>query len=175
MALHGLGKVTIGVPNVDETIAYYTEFGLDHRGTGVFATVNGGEQLEIVHAPTRRLVEMTVAADDQDDIAAITLRLQKLGVPIEHDGVSVRTIEPVTGTRVRVAIRPRIIVEPPVAAPVYNGPGRIDRWGRAPFISRTEQVRPRKLGHAVLGSHRPRHHHEVLHRRSRIQGQRLHG
>jgi catechol 2,3-dioxygenase-like lactoylglutathione lyase family enzyme len=74
MALHGLGKVTIGVPNVDETIAYYTEFGLEHRGHGVFATRNGGEQLEIVHAPTRRLVELTVAADDADDIAAITGR-----------------------------------------------------------------------------------------------------
>lgn len=152
MALHGLGKVTLGVPNVDETIAYYTEFGLDHHGNGVFATVNGGEQLEIVDAPTRRLVEMSVAADDADDIAAITHRLQKLGVPIEHDGASVRVIEPITGTRVRVAIRPRIIIEPAVPRTPYNGPGRIDRWGRAPFTTRTEPVRPRKLGHAVLGS-----------------------
>jgi catechol 2,3-dioxygenase-like lactoylglutathione lyase family enzyme len=41
MALHGLGKVTIGVPNVDDTIAFYTDFGLEHRGGGVFATRNG--------------------------------------------------------------------------------------------------------------------------------------
>ena len=88
MALHGLGKVTLGVPNVDETISYYVEFGLEHRGGGVFATRNGGEQLEIVNAPTRRLVELTVAADDPDDIAAITGRLSGLGVAfgvaIEH-------------------------------------------------------------------------------------------
>ena len=152
MALHGLGKVTVGVPNVDDTIAYYTEFGLEHRGNGVFATRNGGEQLHIVHAPTRRLVELTVAADDPDDIAAVTARLTRLGVALDEDGTSVSAVEPVTGTIVRVAVRPRIVIEPAVLPTPYNGPGRIDRWGRAPFLTRTEPVRPRKLGHAVIGS-----------------------
>ncbi|CAG7593004.1 VOC family protein [Rhodococcus opacus] len=152
MALHGLGKVTVGVPNVDDTIAYYIEFGLEHRGNGVFATRNGGEQLHIVHAPTRRLVELTVAADDPDDITAITSRLTGLGVAIEQNGTSVSAVEPVTGTIVRVAVRPRIVIEPAVLPTPYNGPGRIDRWGRAPFLTRTEPVRPRKLGHAVIGS-----------------------
>ncbi|RZK70471.1 MAG: dioxygenase [Rhodococcus sp. (in: high G+C Gram-positive bacteria)] len=152
MALHGLGKVTVGVPNVYDTIAYYTEFGLEHRGNGVFATRNGGEQLHIVHAPTRRLVELTVAADDPDDIAAVTARLTRLGVALDEDGTSVSAVEPVTGTIVRVAVRPRIVIEPAVLPTLYNGPGRIDRWGRAPFLTRTEPVRPRKLGHAVIGS-----------------------
>ncbi|WP_009478406.1 VOC family protein [Rhodococcus sp. JVH1] len=152
MALHGLGKVTIGVPNVEQTIAYYTEFGLEHRGRGVFATRNGGEQLEIVEAPTRRLVELTVAADDSDDIGRITARLGAHGLPIDADPTSVRTTEPVTGTSVRVAVRSRIMIEPPVPATLYNGPGRIDRWGRATVLARTERVRPRKLGHAVIGS-----------------------
>ncbi|KAF0960212.1 VOC family protein [Rhodococcus sp. T7] len=152
MALHGLGKVTIGVPNVDDTIAYYADFGLEHRGGGVFATRNGGEQLEIVHTPTRRLVELTVAADDPDDITAITARLTRLGLATRHDGTSVSAVEPVTGTRVRVAVRPRIVIEPAVSPTPYNGPGRIDRWGRAPFLTRTDPVRPRKLGHAVIGS-----------------------
>jgi len=152
MALHGLGKVTIGVPSVDETIGYYTEFGLEHRGNGVFATRNGGEQLEIRFAPTRRLLELEVAADDIDDIAAISHRLTGLGIAYTQDGTSVSSVEPVTGTRVRVAVRPRIMIAPPVSATPYNGPGRIDRWGRAPFITRTEAVRPRKLGHAVIGS-----------------------
>ena len=152
MALHGLGKVTIGVPNVDDTIAYYSDFGLEHRGRGVFATHNGGEQLHIVHAPTRRLVELTVAADDPDDITAITARLTRLGLAIQHDGTSVSAVEPITGTVVHVAVRPRIVIEPAVSPTPYNGPGRIDRWGRAPFLTRTHPVRPRKLGHAVLGS-----------------------
>lgn len=152
MALHGLGQVTIGVPNVDETVDYYADFGLDHRGDGVFATRDGGNQLTIVHSPTRRLVELTVAADDEDDIATITRRLRKLGMPVESSGKSLRAIEPVTQSGVRVTVRERVAVAPvPDPAPA-NGPGRIDRWGRAPFLSRTEPVRPRKLGHAVLGS-----------------------
>ncbi|MFC9358571.1 VOC family protein [Rhodococcus sp. NPDC057014] len=152
MALHGLGKVTLGVPNVGDTIAYYTDFGLEHRGNGVFATRNGGEQLHIVHAPTRRLVELTVAADDPDDITATTARLTRLGIAIQHDSTSVSAVEPITGALVRVQVRPRIVIEPAVAATAYNGPGRIDRWGRAPFLTRTDPVRPRKLGHAVIGS-----------------------
>lgn len=152
MALHGLGKVVIGVPNVDQTIAYYSDFGLDHRGDGVFHTRNGGDQLEIVHAPTRRLVELVVAADDLDDIASTARRLTSLGTVITENGTSVSAVEPVTGTVVRVVVRPRIVYEPAAVTTVYNGPGRIDRWGRAPFLSRTDRVRPRKLGHAVIGS-----------------------
>ena len=41
MSLHGLRSVTIGVPNVEETAAYYAEFGLapeDLEGArGLFA------------------------------------------------------------------------------------------------------------------------------------------
>ncbi|WP_036511200.1 VOC family protein [Nocardia aobensis] len=152
MALHGLGKVTIGVPNLNETVGYYTEFGLDHLGDGRFATSNGGEQLELVHAPLRRLVELSIAADDEDDIGSIATKLAALGVAARTDPGSVRATEPVTGTTVRVAVRPRIVVEPPVEPTPYNAPGRIDRWGRAPFIARAGRVRPRKLGHCVIGT-----------------------
>ncbi|WP_410631628.1 VOC family protein [Amycolatopsis sp. cmx-4-83] len=152
MALHGLGKVTIGVPNVAETIAYYIDFGLEHRGDGRFATRHGGEQLQIVGSPGRRLVELAVAADDQDDIATISRRLRAHDVPVAEAGTSLRAVEPVTGTEILVEVRPRIVIDPAVPATPYNGPGRIDRWGRAPFTTRTEPVRPRKLGHAVLGS-----------------------
>ncbi|MGY2031462.1 VOC family protein [Nocardia gipuzkoensis] len=152
MALHGLGKVTIGVPNPAETISYYTDFGLDHLGEGRFATRDGGEQLQVVYAPLRKLLDLTVAADDSDDIASVAGKLAAIGVSSDSNPLSVRAVEPVTGTVVRVLVRPRIITEPAVAPTPYNGPGRIDRWGRAPFLSRTEPVRPRKLGHAVLGS-----------------------
>jgi catechol 2,3-dioxygenase-like lactoylglutathione lyase family enzyme len=151
MALHGLGKVTIGVPNVAETIAYYADFGLEPLGDGRFATRDGGEQLEIVAAPLRRLVQLTVAADDPDDIGAIGHRLRRLEVPFTAGTTSLHTNDPATGTGVRVEVRARVASDPPAATP-YNGPGRIDRWGRAPFAARAERVRPRKLGHAVLGS-----------------------
>jgi hypothetical protein len=36
MSLHGLLSVTIGVPNVEETAAYYAEFGLTAQAGGPF-------------------------------------------------------------------------------------------------------------------------------------------
>ncbi|WP_246292341.1 hypothetical protein [Lentzea indica] len=122
MALHGLGKVTIGVPNVAETIAYYEDFGLERLGDGRFATRDGGEQLEIVAAPLRRLVLLTVAADDPDDIGAIAARLRRLDVPLTADMTSLHTNDPATGTAVRVEVRSRVAFDPPVAATPYNGP-----------------------------------------------------
>jgi hypothetical protein len=57
MSLHRLTSITLGVPNVKETAAYYEEFGLAPVGEGTrFATRDGGEQLTIVEAPARRLV-----------------------------------------------------------------------------------------------------------------------
>jgi len=58
MSLHGLLSVTIGVPNVEETAAYYTDFGLAPAAGGWFSTADGGPQLQIVPTPTRRLVEL---------------------------------------------------------------------------------------------------------------------
>jgi hypothetical protein len=46
MALHRLFSVTIGVPNVAQVADYYTEFGLTPLGEGVFAAVDGGQQLQ---------------------------------------------------------------------------------------------------------------------------------
>jgi hypothetical protein len=51
MSPHGLLSVTIGVPNVEETAAYYAEFGLTAQAGGWFSTVDAGQQLRIVRAP----------------------------------------------------------------------------------------------------------------------------
>jgi Glyoxalase/Bleomycin resistance protein/Dioxygenase superfamily len=152
MGLHGLLSVTIGVPNVTETAAYYADFGLMRQDDNWFATSDGGRQLHIVPAPTRRLVEMRVAADDADDLARIAASLGRIGVAAELAGTALDTAEPVTGMRVRVEIAPHL-AQGPVPATAYNGPGRVERpAGRAPGFLREHPVRPRKLGHAVLGS-----------------------
>ena len=41
MALHGLAEMTLGVPRVDETRAFYEQFGLVETSRGVFATREG--------------------------------------------------------------------------------------------------------------------------------------
>lgn len=151
MAMHRLTRVTMGVPNVTETIGYYTEFGLEHLGDGSFATRDGGEQLRVVHARSRRLVELGIGVDDSDDIARTAARLDKLGVPRSLDDGALIALEPVTGFNARVEIAPRITQERIEATP-YNGPGRTDRLGRAPGVVRDTPVRPNKLGHTVIGT-----------------------
>ena len=158
MALHRLSSVVIGVPNLAETARYYTDFGLtpveSEPGDGgrAFRTVDGGEQLRLVETPLRRLVQLTVGADDHDDLGRVTDRLTRLGIPAEQAPDSVTAVEPATGVRATVAITPRLD-QPAVPATHYNGPGRIERVdARAPGVERAAPVRPRKLGHVVIGT-----------------------
>ena len=152
MALHGLRSVTIGVPNVPETAAYYADFGLIPDGDGWFRTTDGGRQLQLVSAPVRRLAEVSVAADTQDDIDRIAVSLARLCCPCDLIPGALGVIEPVTGLAVRVEIAPRIRQAPP-PAPRFNAPGRVERIGeRARPLLLDTPVRPRRLGHAVIGS-----------------------
>ncbi|MFH7341135.1 VOC family protein [Streptomyces sp. KHY 26] len=152
MALHRLTSITMGVPNVAETAAYYTDFGLAPEADGWFATRDAGRQLHIVHAPTRRLVEVRVGADTPDDLAAAASRLHRLGVASRVEGTTLTACDRATGVRAVLHVVPRL-VQDPVPAPLYNGPGRADRTGsRAAGVLRTGPVRPRRLGHAVLGT-----------------------
>ena len=151
MALHHLSSVTIGVPNVEDSCRYYAEFGLRRNGTS-FSTRDGGEQLRIIESPTRRLVELCIGADDADDVALVSDRLSGLGVAIERHPTRVSALEIHSGARVVVKILPRMTQVPAAREPT-NGPGYTQREnGRAPAILRAEPVRPRKLGHVVIGT-----------------------
>jgi catechol 2,3-dioxygenase-like lactoylglutathione lyase family enzyme len=152
MPLHQLTSVTIGVPDVGPTSDYYAEFGLTDLGDGSFATIDGGQQLRIAAAPTRRLLDLTVGADDADDLDRIAANLAGLGFTAVRERGAVRAAEPVAGFEAAVAVCPRM--EQPFVSPTpYNGPGRPERPGtRAPGLLRDEPVRPLKLGHVVIGS-----------------------
>jgi catechol 2,3-dioxygenase-like lactoylglutathione lyase family enzyme len=158
MSLHRLTEATLGVPNVEETVEYYTDFGLfpvasslgrnEHR----FSTVDGSEQLGVVHHPVRTLLTLGIGADDHDDLARIGAALRGLNVPSRIEGDQLRTNEPVTQVEVVVSIAPRI-KQKSTPVPPYNTPGNIARPNvRAPSILRPEPVRPRRLGHVAIGS-----------------------
>jgi len=152
MTLHGLASITLGVPDIQATAAFYDDLGLT-RGDGYrFATVDGGDQLYLADAPTRRLLNATFAVDDPDDLRSAYASLSRLGVAATVTGDRLVTIDPGTGTEVALQVRPRIVATPSPPAPV-NGPGRFDRINaRAPGVTATGRVRPRRLGHFVLGS-----------------------
>lgn len=157
MALHQLSRLTIGIPDVAATASYYVEFGLERRShtedvEQLLATIDGGEQLRLVPAARRRLIEMRVGADDPDDIARIANRLGRLDIGVETAERALRSHDPGTGVDVIVEVSARM-TQPAMATPSYNAPGAAARRDtRAAAISRDAPVRPRKLGHVVLGS-----------------------
>jgi catechol 2,3-dioxygenase-like lactoylglutathione lyase family enzyme len=152
MGLHRLSSITIGVPDVPAVAAYYDDFGLEQVSPGRFATQGGGEQLRIVKAPSRRLLDVEIGVDDTDDLEQAARNLDRLGILTERSEDSLSAVEPVTSIRATLRVMP-MLQHAPVPATPYNGPGRVDRPnGRAPGIDRQTQVRPQKLGHVVVGS-----------------------
>ncbi|GAA1541600.1 VOC family protein [Dactylosporangium maewongense] len=152
MALHRLTQIVMGVPDVAATAAYYEDFGLTPTGGHAFATADGGEQLRVVHSERRRLLRLGVGADDPDDLDRVASSLAALDVAVERTATGVRAFDPGSEVTVEIGIAPRY-EQPPTPAPPYNTPGVNARVGeRAPGILRDHPVRPRKLGHVVLGS-----------------------
>lgn len=151
MGLHRLTHLTIGVPDLAANSRYYAEFGLEPCGEARFATADAGEQLRLVETPTRRLLELRVGADDPDDLARIAVAAAGYGARVEPGG-ALRVTEPATGVRVVVEVVPRL-TQPAAVGASYNGPGRAERVNkRAGGVLRDGPVRPRNLGHVVLGT-----------------------
>jgi catechol 2,3-dioxygenase-like lactoylglutathione lyase family enzyme len=154
MSLHRINSITIGVPDVDKTAEFYRDFGMTEKAPGQFATADGGEQLRLAHSPIRRLLELSVGADNPDDIDRVASQVSALDVDVQRTEDGLMAIDPGTGVRVRVEVAPRI-QQDAVTPPVYNGPGRIDRWGRSTELPQEGPVpsaRPRRLGHVVIGT-----------------------
>ncbi len=152
MSLHRLSSLTIGVPDVATVAGYYADFGLEQVAPGRFATVDGGEQLRLEYAPSRRLLALEIGVDDVEDLDRVARNLDRFEVPTQRTADSLSAVEPVIGVRATLRVTPHLI-QPPIPATPYNGPGRADRPNvRAPGIVREGRVRPRKLGHVVLGS-----------------------
>jgi hypothetical protein len=63
------------------------------------------------------------AADDADDLARAAAGLTRLGLTPDLHADRLAATEPVTGVRVALDVAPRV-QQIPVAATVYNGPGR---------------------------------------------------
>ncbi|GAA2030174.1 VOC family protein [Catenulispora yoronensis] len=153
MVLHRLNQITVAVPDVAATSAYYTEFGLGAgSGTTVLTTRDGGDQLRLVPGDRRRLLELRIGADHLDDIDRIAASLRRLEIPATDSGDAIRAYDPGTETMVVVEVSARTD-QAATPTPPYNAPGSTTRPDtRAPGVVRTAGVRPRKLGHVVLGS-----------------------
>jgi catechol 2,3-dioxygenase-like lactoylglutathione lyase family enzyme len=153
MSLHRLAQLTIGVPDPEPVVDYYTEFGLERDAAGGLMTVDGGRQLVVVPAAYRQLMEMIIGVDSRQDLEMASSRLSGSGHRSEQDGDRLVVVEPHTAVRVVLEVSPRTenrTVATSSASP-YNRPGQVERLGvRSPALTRNARVRPRRLGHVVV-------------------------
>lgn len=152
MVLHRLDSITLGVPDVAAAAKFYEDFGLLRTGPTSYSTTEGGDQLYLVESAFRRLLNATFAVDDADDLARAERSLHKVGLSAAVLGDRLSAVEPSTRVQVDLAIRPRLQQQPYLAPPV-NAPGRFDRINARAYGAATDdRVRPRRLGHFVLGT-----------------------
>ena len=152
MSLHRLTSVTVGVPNLDPSRDFYRDFGLVEGSPGRFSSRFGGEQLVLLEQPERGVLEIGIGCHDADDIARTASALSRADVDGRVSESLIQVCEPVTGLRLRIEIAPPI--QPHVGtAHVENSHGARPRQDRrAPGIIEREPIRPRKLGHVVIGT-----------------------
>lgn len=154
MALHRLTSITLAVPDVAASTGFFTDFGLEAGSEGWLRTRDGGEQVELVEAPHRKLQRLGVGAADADDLGAIASRVQSVGLGSIVDSTPDRLLvrEPVTGLAVEVTVAlpyPEPASEP---APL-NRPGQAARHDiPAASVLADEPVSPSNLTHVVYGS-----------------------
>lgn len=152
MALHRLTRIDLGVTDVAAAREFYADFGLKDLGEGRMATREGGEQLRLVQTDRRRLVDLGIGAENPDDLDRIQSRLDGLGLTWRRDDDRLRVHDPGTRVTATVEIAPRL-EQQEASAPDMNGPAHHARANeRAEGAFRVGPVRPRRLGHVVVGS-----------------------
>ena len=159
MGLHRLTSITLGVPDIDASAAFFRDFGLsagapESGHSTRLATRDGGEQVELVGAPTRRLMRLGVGAEHADDLARIADRAttSQYAEIIDSTPELLALREAATGLRVEVSV-----ADPYAARSIehtFNRPGvepeRIDV--PAASVLAPDPVQPSNLTHVVYGT-----------------------
>ncbi|WP_207844289.1 VOC family protein [Williamsia soli] len=144
MVAHRVVSLTRQVPDLEAASRFYTQFGLEQTGPGVFGTVLGGDQLFLKVGPRPLIENIVVGVDSEQDIEDITSRIEKLGVAVTIEGPARSAIEPVTGLLFTFVVAERLPSDP-----VEEKRTSADRRDLVP----RHAVRPLRLGHVVIGCH----------------------
>lgn len=141
------------MPDTAASAEFFASFGLTEQPDRRFSTRDGGEQLRLVQAPTRRLQQLGVGADDADDLARIADAATRaaLGTIVEDSAERLVLAEPVTGLLVEITV-----AEPyatPMANPALNAPGEVQRHNLpAASVLDPSAPQPSNLTHVVYAT-----------------------
>lgn len=154
--LHGLLGMRIGIPDTDGLASFFAEMGLGTTASGGYTGTAGGPVIDLEQYAFRRLLEVEVAAHDDQVLAAAATRLTEMGLTPHTDGERLSVVDPasqVTFT-LRADARPTVLATPSSTAVGNdpNRPGHIVRVNeRAAGVFGAPRP-PRRLGHIVIGS-----------------------
>ncbi|MGA7757661.1 MAG: VOC family protein [Ilumatobacteraceae bacterium] len=151
MALHRLTSITLGVPDVAASRAFFHDFGL--TGEGALATRDGGEQLDLVPSTNRSLQRLGVGTDDYDDLGRIAGRVERSGLGRVVGATDDRLViaEPVTGLLVEITHADPYAITP--TPHTFNRPGVNERFDvPAESVLTSDPVAPSNLTHVVYGT-----------------------
>ncbi|MEM9562575.1 MAG: VOC family protein [Actinomycetota bacterium] len=153
MGLHRLTSITLGVPDVASSTAFFTDFGLAPRGDDWLATRDGGEQLQLIESTQRRLARLGLGAEEPDDLSRIAARVESVGLGSIAESSTDRLVltEPATGLAVEVTVAPRLGAD--TEPTTVNRPASVERVDRpAAAVLAEEPVEPSNLTHVVYAS-----------------------
>ena len=154
LGAHSLDAFTFAAPDLAVAEAFYRDFGLNVRhengGLGLYTEGHAHRWGSVIEGPKKKLHHLTFGIFD-DDLSAITQRLQKLAVKrldpprgMESNGLWFQDPEQ-TLVEVRVAEKSSLSTKP-VPARIEPPPGK----GAAPKRSQAGAVRPERLSHVLL-------------------------
>ena len=153
MALHRVLSMRVGVPDPEGLDGFYGELGLEQPHAGAYTGTDGGAVVLVEQYPFRRLLEVTVGAESEADLAGAAARLIEHGLTPSFDDGSLVVVEPATQVTFRVQVsEPFVARTPPAPRIVENAPGVVVRHNtRAPGVFGGARP-PRRLGHLVIGT-----------------------
>jgi len=153
MGLHRLLGMRIGVPAPDVLGGFYDELGLRQPSTGTYAGTDAGPLVSVEQYAFRRLLEVSLGADNDRTVDEVATRLGELGAAITRstDG-ELSAIDPHSQVTFRVRVADPLPPQTPPAAVTDNAPGHtVRRNTRATGAFGTPRP-PRRLGHLVIGT-----------------------
>ncbi|MEM8748070.1 MAG: VOC family protein [Actinomycetota bacterium] len=153
MGLHRLTSITLGVPDVDASRTFLTDFGLTPGDDGWLTTRDGGDQVELVESSQRRLARLGLGAEEPDDLARIAQRVDSVGLGTVLESGDDRLVveEPVTRLPVEITVAARY--ENAVEPVAVNRPTHTERIDRpASAVLADEPVHPSNLTHVVYAT-----------------------
>lgn len=152
MGLHRVLGMRVGVPDPGALAAYYGELGLSQPRDGSFTGSDGGAVVDVEQYDFRRLLQVTIGADDDATVLAAAARLASLGLDARVADGELAVVDP--HTQVTFSLRPAepFTGQTPPALPGDNAPGHVVRRNRRAGGVFAAPRAPRRLGHLVIGT-----------------------